>query len=256
MNKINNAFSKGKAFIGFITAGDPDLEKTVDFIKIMEKSGADLIELGIPFSDPAADGPIIEKASIRALKSGTTPDKIFSMLLKIKDEITIPIVFLTYLNPVFNYGYDNFFKKCDECGVSGIIIPDLPYEERNEITEYTKKYNISLIPFIAPTSKNRIKMIAEESEGFIYCVSSLGVTGLNNKVDVDLADIINHIKEATDTKIAVGFGISTEEQGKYISKYSDGIIVGSAIVKIIEEYGKNADKPLSEYISKMKKAIS
>lgn len=256
MNKISNAFKNGKALIGFITAGDPNLDKTVDFIKTMEKAGADLIELGIPFSDPAADGPVIEKASIRALQSGTTPEKIFNMLSSIKDEISIPIVFLTYLNPVFNYGYEKFFEKCSKCGVSGIIIPDLPYEEQDEVIEWSKKYNIALISFIAQTSKNRIKMIAEKSEGFIYCVSSLGVTGVKKELSGELSNIVSHIREATNTPIAIGFGISTEEQAKYISEFADGVIIGSAIVDIIDKYGENADQHLHNYISSIKKAIS
>ncbi len=256
MNKIEKAFSNGKAFIGFIMAGDPNLEKTADFIKVMEKSGADLIELGIPFSDPAADGPVIEKSSRRALVSGTNPEKIFNILENIKDDISIPIVFLTYLNPVFNYGYDKFFEKCVRCNIGGVIIPDLTYEERDEILPYSEKYNVALISFVAPTSKDRIKMIASSAKGFIYCVSSTGVTGIKEEIDTDLASITNQVKSVTKTPIAVGFGIATEKQASSISKYSDGVIVGSAIVKIIEEYGENADKPLSEYISKMKKSLS
>ena len=256
MSKIKNAFKNGKAFIGFIAAGDPNIEKTIDFIKVMEKSGADLIELGIPFSDPAADGPIIQQASIRALKTGITPDKIFNMLESIKDEISIPIVLLTYLNPVFNYGYDKFFAKCAKAGIEGVIIPDLPYEECKEVTEFSKKYSVALVQFIAPTSDNRIGMIAKDAEGFIYCVSSLGVTGIKKDIKTDLKTIVDIIRGVSDVPVAVGFGIATPEQAKEIAACADGVIVGSAIVKIIAEYGTEADEHIAKYINSMKQAIS
>lgn len=256
MSKIRDAFSKGKAFIGFIAAGDPNIEKTADFIKVMEESGADLIELGIPFSDPAADGPIIQQASIRALETGVTPDKIFTMLNDIKDKISIPIVLLTYLNPVYNYGYESFFAKCALVGVEGVIIPDLPYEERHEVLEFSEKHGVALIQFIAPTSCNRIKMIAEKAEGFIYCVSSLGVTGVKKEIVTDLKTITSKIREVTDIPIAVGFGIATPEQAAMVADCADGVIVGSAIVKIIGEHGEKSDDYIAKYVREMKEAIS
>ena len=256
MNKIKDAFKNGKAFIGFIAAGDPNIEKTADFIKVMEKSGVDLIELGIPFSDPAADGPVIQQASIRALESGVTPDKIFDMLDDIKDEISIPIVLLTYLNPVFNYGYEKFFAKCASLGVEGVIIPDLPYEECGELAEFSDKYGVALIQFIAPTSRNRIGMIAKDAKGFIYCVSSLGVTGIKKEITTDLKTITEIIRSVSDVPVAVGFGIASPEQAAEIAACADGVIVGSAIVKIIAEHGINADRYIADYVSSMKKAVS
>lgn len=256
MSKIKNAFNNKKAFIGFLTAGDPDLDSTKEFIFAMEKGGADLIEIGIPFSDPIAEGVVIQGANIRALKSGTNIHKIFDMVSQVREKTDIPMVFLTYINPVFNYGYEKFFKKCKETGMDGIIIPDLPFEEKDEIKAIADKYEIDIISLIAPTSDERIKKIAKNSKGFIYVVSSMGVTGVRSEITTDVKSIINLIKSETDTPCAVGFGINTPEQAKYFAEISDGVIVGSAIVKIIEKYGKDASVHIIEYISKMKGAMS
>ncbi len=245
-----------KAFVPFIMAGDPNLKITKELIIAAEKAGADLIEIGIPFSDPVAEGPTIQKSDIRALASGTTTDKIFQMLEEVKDIVKIPIVFMTYINPIFTYGADKFMRKCKEVGIKGVIVPDMPFEEKGELSEECKKYEILLISLIAPTSETRIKEIASEAEGFLYCVSSLGVTGVRKDIKTNIGDIIKLAKEYTDIPCLIGFGISTPEQGKEMSKISDGVIVGSAIINILEKYGENSVDYVYEYIKKMKESIT
>ena len=254
MSKIANAFKNGTAFIGFLTAGDPSCEKTVEYVLEMEKAGCDLIEIGIPFSDPMAEGVVIQDANIRALKNDTTTDDVFNVVKAIREKSDIPLVFLTYINPVFFYGYEKFFKKCNQLGVDGIISPDLPYEEKGEIAEIAKSNGVDVISLIAPTSKERIQKIASDASGFIYVVSSLGVTGMRSEIKTDLNAILSDIREVTDLPLAVGFGINTPKQANEIGKIADGVIVGSAIVKIIEEYGENATLTLKEYVSSMKEA--
>ncbi|KZX11101.1 tryptophan synthase subunit alpha [Methanobrevibacter filiformis] len=254
MSKITEAFNNGKAFIGFLTAGDPSKEKTIEYILAMDNAGADIIEIGIPFSDPVAEGPVIQDANLRALSKGINTDDIFDLVEDVRKESSVPLVFLTYINPVFYYGYEKFFKKCKDVGINGIIIPDLPYEEKGEISEFAKNYDVDVISLIAPTSKDRIRMIAKDATGFIYLVSSMGVTGVRNEIKTDLKEIIGEIKSITDVPVAVGFGINTPEQSMKISKIADGVIVGSAIVKIIEKYGGNSKEYLEEYVSKMKDA--
>ena len=254
--KIADAFKDGKAFIGFLTAGDPTIEKTVEYVLAMEEAGCDLVEIGIPFSDPVAEGPVIQEANIRALSNNTNTDDVFEAIRQIREKSDVPLVFLTYINPVFYYGYDKFFKRCQELNVCGIISPDLPYDEKDEILEVTQKYGIDIISLIAPTSKERIQMIAREANGFIYVVSSLGVTGMRSEIRTDLKSILDDIKEVTDVPAAVGFGINTPEQAENIAKVADGVIVGSAIVNIIAEHGENAKEPLQNYVKSMKDAIS
>lgn len=254
MSKIANAFKDGTAFIGFLTAGDPTIDKTVEYILDMEEAGCDLIEIGIPFSDPMAEGVVIQDANVRALKHNTTTDDVFDIVARVRQKTDIPLVFLTYINPVFFYGYEKFFKRCGELGVDGIISPDLPFEEKAEISEIAKSNGVDVISLIAPTSSERIKMIAADASGFIYVVSSLGVTGMRSEIKTDLNAILSDIREVTDLPLAVGFGINTPEQASNISKIADGVIVGSAIVKIIEEHGENASEALKEYVSTMKNA--
>ncbi len=252
MNKISDAFKERNAFVAFITAGDPNLETTSKLIISMAEAGTDLIELGLPFSDPVAEGPVIQRASQRALLAGTTTDRIFDMLSGIKGSVKVPLAIMTYINPVFKYGYESFFKKCSECDIRGIIIPDLPFEEHGEILPYCRKYGVSLISMIAPTSEERISMIATRSEGFIYCVSSMGVTGIRSSFDTKINEVISSIRSVSTTPVALGFGISTPEQAKELIQYADGIIVGSAIVKIIEEHGEACIEHVSRYVSTMK----
>ncbi len=255
MSKISNAFKNGKAFIGFLTAGDPSLEKTEEFVLEMVKAGADLIEIGIPFSDPIAEGDVIQRANIRALANGTTMDKVFETVKRIRQKTQVPLVFLTYLNPVFTYGYDHFFRECSEHGVDGVIIPDIPFEEKGELRPFSDKYNVDIISLIAPTSEERINKLASCAKGLVYCVSSKGVTGVRSEIKTDLKSIVSSVRSATQVPVAVGFGISTPQQASEIAKYADGIIVGSAIVKIIEEYGNDAGKPLYDYVSQLKISI-
>lgn len=255
MSNISKAFKNTKAFIPFLTGGDPTIDKTEEYIYKMAEAGADIIEIGIPFSDPIAEGPVIQEANIRALKNGATPERIFEMVERVRTKTQVPIVFLTYLNPVFNYGYDKFFARCKKAGVDGIIIPDMPFEEKGELAEEAKKNGVDIISLIAPTSADRIQMIAKEAQGYVYVVSSLGVTGMRSEIKTDLKSIIDLVKQATDVPAAVGFGINTPEQAAEISKISDGVIVGSAIVKIIEKYGENAADEVYKYVKEMKDAV-
>lgn len=257
MSRIKEAFENKKAFIGFLTAGDPSLEKTEEFIVEMERAGAALIEIGIPFSDPIAEGPVIQNANVRALSApgGCTTDMVFDMVARVREKVTVPIVFLTYLNPVFKYGYEAFSKRCEEVGVDGIIIPDMPFEERAELAPIAEKYGVDIISMIAPTSKDRIQMIAKNAKGYIYLVSSMGVTGVRSEITTDISEIMQNIRSVTDTPVAVGFGISTPEQAAKYGAMSDGVIVGSAIVKMIEKYGEDAGTYIYEYVSAMKAGL-
>ncbi|MBO5610956.1 MAG: tryptophan synthase subunit alpha [Eubacterium sp.] len=251
MSRIYKAFENKKAFIAFLTAGDPDYETSLANFKAVLDAGADLIEVGIPFSDPIAEGPVIQEADIRALSGGMTTDKVFELVKELRRDYDTPIVFMTYANPVFHYGTDRFFKNASEAGADGIIIPDCPFEERHEFDETAEKYGMDFISMIAPTSENRIKEIAAQAKGFIYVVSSLGVTGVRSEIKTDLGSIMKAIKEVTDTPAAVGFGISTPEQAKKVCEVADGAIVGSAMVRIVAEYGKDAPEKLREYVENM-----
>ena len=256
MSNIKRAFEKGKAFIAFITCGDPNLETTGAAVRAAAKNGADLIELGIPFSDPTAEGPVIQGANLRALRGGVTTDKIFDFVRELRRDVSIPLVFMTYANVVFSYGAERFISTCQAIGIDGLILPDLPYEEKEEFLPLCRQYGVDLISMIAPTSESRIAMIAREAEGFIYVVSSLGVTGTRSEITTDLSSIIAKIRENTDTPCAIGFGISTPEQAKKMADVSDGAIVGSAIIRLLEKYGSDAPKYIGEYVKTMKDAIT
>ena len=256
MNKrITEAFANGKAFIPFVTCGDPSLEVTEQLVYAMEEAGADLIELGIPFSDPTAEGPVIQAANVRALSGGVTTDKIFAMVEKIRKNTKIPMVFMTYANVVFSYGTERFIKKAAEVGMDGLILPDVPFEEKEEFNVVCKQYGLDLISLIAPTSHERIRMIAKEAKGFVYCVSSLGVTGVRSEIKTDVAKMVEMVKEVNDIPAAIGFGISTPEQAKKMASVSDGAIVGSAIVKIVAKYGKECIPEVEKYVKEMKAAV-
>lgn len=256
MNNLHKAFENRKAFIPFITAGDPSMEITERLVLNMAEAGADLIELGIPFSDPVAEGPVIQKANMRALARGASVDKVFHMVMHIRSITDIPIAFMTYINPIFAYGTEKFIKNARESGVDALIVPDLPYEEKGEVSPFCSEYQVNLISMIAPTSKNRIKMIAKEAEGFVYCVSSMGVTGVREHISDDVREMIRLVKSIKDIPCAVGFGVSAPEQASQIAEFADGVIVGSAIVRIIEEYGMECVPEVTEYVRKMKNAVA
>jgi len=256
MNRIADAFYGKKAFIAYIMAGDPTLESSAEYILAAQEAGADLIEIGIPFSDPIAEGKVIQQASVRALSAGVRLDGIFNMVASLKDRVTVPMVFMTYLNPVFVYGYDRFFRTCRDIGICGIIIPDLPFEQQQEAALPAEQYEIEVITMTAPTSSERIGRIAKDAKGFIYLVSSMGVTGMRSEITSDIASRVEELRNVTKLPIAVGFGISTCEQAAEYSRHADGVIVGSAIVNIIAQHGENAADEVKRYISKMKAAIS
>lgn len=255
MSRIREAFADGKAFIPFITCGDPDLDTTAAAVRAIAENGADLIELGIPFSDPTAEGPVIQEANMRALKGGVTTDRIFGMVRELRRDVRVPMVFMTYANVVFSYGGERFIFTCREIGIDGLILPDLPFEEKGEFLDICHRRGVDLISLIAPTSQNRIAMIAREAEGFVYVVSSLGVTGTRSEIKTDLASIVKVIRDNTDVPCAIGFGISTPEQARRMAGIADGAIVGSAIIKILEKYGKDAPEHIGEYVRSMKEAV-
>ena len=254
MTKIADAFANGKAFIPFLTCGDPDLETTEKLIGAIAEAGADLIELGIPFSDPTAEGPVIQDANLRALSAGTTTDKNFDMVRRVRQTVSIPMVFMTYANVIFSYGADRFLKTAAEIGMNGIIVPDVPFEEKQEFEPLCQKYGLAQISMIAPTSHDRIRAIAEQANGFLYCVSSLGVTGTRTAITTDIGAMVKLVKEVKDIPCAVGFGISTPEQAESMCRQADGAIVGSAIVKLIAQYGRDSVQPVADYVRTMKTA--
>lgn len=255
MSNIQKAFEKGKAFIPFITCGDPDLETTAAVVRAAVENGADLIELGIPFSDPTAEGPVIQGANLRALQGGVTTDKIFAFVRELRRDVTVPMVFMTYANVVFSYSAEKFISTCREIGMDGLILPDLPFEEKEEFLPLCRKYDVDLISLIAPTSENRIAMIAKEATGFLYIVSSLGVTGTRSEITTDLASIVKVVRENTRIPCAIGFGISTPEQAGKMAQISDGAIVGSAIIKLLAKHGADAPEYVGAYVKSMKDAM-
>ena len=255
MSRIAEAFQKGKAFIPFITCGDPDLETTGAIVRALEKNGADLIELGIPFSDPTAEGPVIQGANIRALAGGVTTDRIFDFVRELRRDVKVPMVFMTYANVVFSYGTERFVQTCAQIGMDGLILPDVPFEEKEEFDSVCRKYGLDLISLIAPTSHDRIAMIAREARGFVYVVSSLGVTGVRSEITTDIGEMVRLVRTQTDIPCAVGFGVSNPQQAKTMAAVSDGVIVGSAIVKLVAQYGKDAPDQVGAFVKEMKEAI-
>lgn len=255
MSKIAQAFANGKAFIPFITCGDPDLETTGKLVRAMAEAGADLIELGIPFSDPTAEGPVIQGADLRALSAGTTTDKVFDLVAELRKDVTIPMVFMTYANVVYSYGAERFIKKAAELGMDGLILPDIPFEEKDEFAPLCHQYGLDLVSLIAPTSEQRVARIAKEAEGFLYIVSSLGVTGVRNEITTDIGAMVKLVRDSSNVPCAVGFGISTPEQAAKMASLADGAIVGSAIVKLIAKHGRDAVAPVAEYVKSMKDAL-
>ena len=255
MSKIQAAFNHGKAFIPFITCGDPNLQTTAAVVRAAVANGANLVELGIPFSDPTAEGVVIQAANLRALQGGVTTDKIFDLVRDLRRDVTVPMVFMTYANVVFSYGAEKFISTCAAIGIDGLILPDLPFEEKDEFLPLCRKFGVDLISLIAPTSENRIAMIAREAEGFVYIVSSLGVTGVLSEIKTDVASIVAAVRQNTNLPCAIGFGISTPAQAAKMASIADGAIVGSAIVKLLAQHGEAAPKFIGEYVHAMKSAI-
>ncbi|MFR8003958.1 MAG: tryptophan synthase subunit alpha [Hydrogeniiclostridium sp.] len=255
MSRIQNAFDLRKAFVAFLTCGDPDLESTEQYIEAIAKAGADLIELGIPFSDPTAEGPVIQAANMRALAGCVTAEKIFDMVRRVRPKVKVPMVFMTYANVVFSYGTERFLSTAAEIGVDGIILPDVPYEEREDFAPACEKYGLDFISLIAPTSKERVAMIAKEAAGFLYCVSSPRGRG-NCSITSDIASMMELVRSATKLPAAISFDMATPEQAESMARYGDGIIVGSTIVKLIAEHGREAEPYLSAYVRSMKEAVS
>ena len=255
MSRIHQAFENKKAFIAFVTGGDPDLETTEKLVIAMEEAGADLIEIGIPFSDPIAEGVVIQEANIRALSAGCTTDILFETVKRAREKVTVPTVFLTYINPIYTYGKEKFMRRCAECGIDGLIIPDLPFEEKGELLDVCRAYGIDIISLVAPTSHERIRMIAEKAQGFLYVVSSMGVTGVRSKIETDIEGMVKLVRESSDIPCAIGFGIATPEQAKAMAQIADGAIVGSAIVKLVGQYGRESIGPVADYVRSMKAAV-
>ena len=256
MSNVKRAFARGKAFIPFVTCGDPDLETTAALARAMAEAGADLIELGIPFSDPTAEGPVIQAANVRALAGGVTADQIFDMVRALRRDVAVPLVFMTYANVVFGYGAEKFIATCAEIGMDGLILPDVPFEEKDEFAPLCRKYGVDLVSLIAPTSAGRVEQIAKAAEGFIYCVSSLGVTGMRGEITTDIGAMVGLVRRANpDIPCAVGFGISTPEQAAKMASLSDGAIVGSAIVQMVGKYGRAAVPHVRKYAAEMKAAV-
>ena len=255
MSNIKKAFKNGKAFIAFLTCGDPDLETTEKLILAMAAAGVDIIELGIPFSDPTAEGPVIQAANRRALANGTTTDGIFEMVCRVRKAVSVPLVFMTYANVVFSYGTEKFLKTAAEIGMDGLILPDVPFEEKNDFAPLCKRYGLDFISLVAPTSKERIKKIAGEAEGFVYCVSSLGVTGMRSEITSDIGAMVRLVHESQNIPAAVGFGISTPLKAAEMALKADGVIVGSAIVRLIGQYGRDSVVPVSENVREMAAAV-
>ena len=252
MSRIAEAFKNGKAFIPFLTCGDPDLETTAAIIRACAENGASLIELGIPFSDPTAEGPVIQEANIRALSAGTTTDRIFDMVREVRKDVTVPMVFMTYANVVYSYGPERFCSACRDIGIDGMILPDVPFEEKEEFDTVCRKYGLDFISMIAPTSEDRIAMIAREASGFLYIVSSLGVTGVRSSITTDLGSMVALVRKNTDIPCAIGFGISTADQAAKMAAIADGVIVGSAIVRLIAAHGKDAPACVGEYVREVR----
>jgi tryptophan synthase alpha chain len=256
MNRIEKVFAEGKkAFIPFVTAGDPDRETTKKLVLAMAANGADIIELGIPFSDPIAEGSVIQEADERALRQGITTDGVFSLVEEIRAETDVPLVFMTYVNVVFTYGKQRFMDRCKAVGMDGIIVPDLPYEEQDELKGECRKSGIPLVSMIAPTSRERIGKVSAAAEGFLYCVSSLGVTGTRKELGNDAESMVREAKRHTSVPCCIGFGISDPIQAARMAAISDGVIVGSAIMAIVAEHGRESVEPVARFVRTMKTAV-
>lgn len=255
--KLEQCKAEGrKALITFITSGDGGYACTEEAVLEMEKNGADLIELGVPFSDPIAEGPVIQRASERSLQGGTTLAGIFDMVRRLRQKTDMPLLLMMYLNTIFRFGTDRFFSLCKECGIDGVIVPDIPFEEKDEIQGSADKYNVHNISLVTPASEDRIQMIASEATGFLYCVSSNGVTGVRSEFETNFAPFFEKIHKYAKVPCAVGFGISGPEAAKRMSQYCDGVIVGSAIVRLVEQYGgTDAPAQIGAFVKSLREGL-
>lgn len=253
--RIRDAFAARKVFIPYVVAGDPDLDTTAEVIRAAVRGGADAVEIGIPFSDPTAEGPVITAATQRSLAHGTTTADAFALVEELRKDVTVPFFFMTYAAVVFARGSEQFIRRCAEVGVDGLIIPDIPLEERGEFAPYCEKYGVALVPLVAPTSGARTAAIARAATGFVYVVSSLGVTGMRSSITTDVQRLSDAIHAAADIPCAIGFGISTPEQAAEMAAHADGVIVGSAIVNLVAERGKEAPAAVEEFVGAMTAAI-
>ncbi len=255
MNKLTEAFNNKKAVIGFMTAGDPTFELSIKNILAIAEGGADIIEIGIPFSDPIAEGPVIQTANVRSLGNGMRTDRIFELVEEVRKTVDTPILLITYLNPVFKYGYEAFFAECARVGIDGIFIPDMPFEERPEIAGFAKQHGVTIIPLIAPAEEARIKAIAESAEGYIYVASAMSEAGLTDESKAELKETIDTTKKYTDLPVAVWFGIHTPKEAKRVAEIADGVIVESAAVELVTKHGAKAAPYIAEFIEQMKVAL-
>lgn len=255
MSNVKRAFSRGKAFVPFITAGDPDLDTTYKLVLAMAEEGADLIELGIPFSDPMAEGPEIMGANERARRGGVTTEDVFALVERLRGVTDIPLAFMTYANVVFSRGTEKFISRMEKLKMDALILPDVPYEEKAEFAPVCKKHNIDFISLIAPTSDDRCVTIGREATGFLYCVSSMGVTGERARLGGEVGNLIRRVKAVSDIPCAIGFGISGPEQAAAMAAVSDGVIVGSAIVRLIATYGRDSEPYVRKFVRSIVAAI-
>lgn len=260
MNRIDKTLNElknrgEKALITFVTAGDPDLDTTEKLVLEMFENGSDIVEIGVPFSDPVAEGKVIQEASLRSLSHGTNLTEIFGTVENLRKKTDKPILLMMYINTIFRFGTERFFKLCREKGVDGVIVPDLPYEERDEIRSFADDNGIIPISLVAPTSHQRIENIASDARGFLYCVSSTGVTGTRSKFSTDFDEFFGEIKKSCKVPAMVGFGISGPEQAAKMGSYCDGVIVGSAIVDIVGKHGKDSVQKVGEFVHSLKGAL-
>ena len=255
MNKMENAFKDKKALIGFVTAGDPSLDVTEQVIYKMVQGGCDIIEIEIPFSDPVAEGPVIQSANVRAIGNGTTTDKVFTLAKKVSCKVDVPIVFMAYLNVLFKYGYDKFLEKAKHCGVSGVVIPDLPYEEKAELETVADQYGITVLSFVAPATEERIKTIAAEANGFINAMSTMGYRSKDSMVVSSSAEIVKCVKAVTDVPVVIAVGVEAAKDTKEYIAYADGVVLNSTIIELIERHGENAPEAVYDYIKSIKQVL-
>jgi tryptophan synthase alpha chain len=254
--RLERAFGSRKALIPFVTGGDPDLATTAALVRALARAGADVVEIGVPFSDPVAEGPVIEAADERALAAGATVDGLFDLVAVLRAELDLPLVAMTYYNPVFAYGLGSFLARAAEAGLDGLIVPDLPFEESGELAGPAAACGLSLIPMVAPTtSDERLAAIAAAASGFVYCVSSMGVTGVRDELGGAAARLTAKIKALSDIPCAVGFGISTPAQAQAMAAVADGVIVGSAIVRIMAEHGRAAVPHVERFAAELRAAL-